>query len=329
MTGAASSTAKAIEVPEERIFEAIKRDDIAQLRRWARQGLRVTSDRPLARAVCLGKLGMAQYLVQELGAEVNEADDTGYTPLSFAAGKGDLAMVRCLVKKLGADVNKANLTGATPLHVAVWEGKLAVVRCLVKELGADVNKVDNAGYTPLNSAAGAGDLTIVHCLGKELDADVNQADQEGATPLYFAAHGGKLAVVQCLVKELGADINQATQHGGTPLMTAAANKHSDVVKWLIKAGADTQATLFEVTDCTAADFSRHVGASADQTAYLEAKTHCSNPGCSGAGLLKCTGCKQARYCGEACQLAHWKAHKADCRRWSAELVAGSRNASKW
>jgi hypothetical protein len=31
--------------------------------------------------------------------------------------------------------------------------------------------------------------------------------------------------------------------------------------------------------------------------------HCSSPGCSGAEILKCTtGCKNARYCREACQL---------------------------
>jgi hypothetical protein len=50
--------------------------------------------------------------------------------------------------------------------------------------------------------------------------------------------------------------------------------------------------------------------------------HCSNTGCSGAGIKRCPACKQARYCGEPCQLAHWKAHKADCKRWSAELKAG-------
>jgi hypothetical protein len=38
-------------------------------------------------------------------------------------------------------------------------------------------------------------------------------------------------------------------------------------------------------------------------------------------VKKCTGCKQARYCGEPCQLAHWTAHKTDCRRWTAELEA--------
>jgi hypothetical protein len=66
-----------------------------------------------------------------------------------------------------------------------------------------------------------------------------------------------------------------------------------------------------------------MGASAEQTAYLEAKTHCSNPGCSGAGIKRIPACKQARYCGEPSQYAHWKAHKADCKRWSAELAAGT------
>jgi hypothetical protein len=82
-------------------------------------------------------------------------------------------------------------------------------------------------------------------------------------------------------------------------------KSYEVVKWLVKAGADTQ---------DAAHLSRGVGASAEQTAYLEAKTHCSSLGCSGAGVKKCTGCRQVRYCETACQLAHWKAHKADCKR---------------
>jgi hypothetical protein len=52
---------------------------------------------------------------------------------------------------------------------------------------------------------------------------------------------------------------------------------------------------------------------------------CNNPSCSNtAGLTEasivsgkgciCAGCKVARYCGKACQAAHWKpTHKAVCR----------------
>jgi ankyrin repeat protein len=187
----------------------------------------------------------------------------------------------------------------------------AAMRCLVLELGADVNKADNSGGTPLHIAAQNGNISVVQCLTKELGADVNDVRCDLRTPLTVAALNGHLELVQYLVKELGADINLATNTGMTPLMAASYGPHTALVKWLIKEGADPKA---ESTDWgTAENVMEHYGGTIEQTAYLQAKTHCSNNDCSGAGLMKCMGCKQARYCGESCQLAHWKAHKADCK----------------
>jgi hypothetical protein len=69
----------------------------------------------------------------------------------------------------------------------------------------------------------------------------------------------------------------------------------------------------------AAEISRLVGASIEQTAYLEAKAHCAFPGCAFGGVKKCQGCMQARYCERSCHLAHWPAHKVECRRMGAKL----------
>ena len=47
---------------------------------------------------------------------------------------------------------------------------------------------------------------------------------------------------------------------------------------------------------------------------------CSGCGAAGAALKRCNGCLRfgapfsPRYCGPACQKAHWKAHKPDCQR---------------
>jgi hypothetical protein len=82
-----------MKLPEKRIIEAVKRGDIGQIRRWARQGLRVTSSLPLVHATRLGKLAVMQCLVKEFGADVSQADCEGCTPLYFAARAGDLAMV--------------------------------------------------------------------------------------------------------------------------------------------------------------------------------------------------------------------------------------------
>jgi ankyrin repeat protein len=149
---------------------------------------------------------------------------------------------------------------------------------------------------------------MIQCLVKGLGIDVNKASVGGGTSLYIAAVKGhlQLIVVRCLVNELSAEVNQADDKGCTHLMIATFRKHMDVVRRLVKAGAESQAA--DGSKITAAMFSKHVDAPAEQTAYLEAKTHCSHYNCNGAGVIKCTGCRQARYCGEACQLAHWKAH---------------------
>jgi ankyrin repeat protein len=220
------------------------------------------------------------------------------------------------VKEFGADVNQGDNDGCTPVYIAAMMGHLSVVQCLVKELGADVNQATNQGcYTPLHAAAAAQKrlVSVVQCLVKELGADVNQATNQGCTPLYTAAQHGHLSVVQCLVKELGADVNQASHNGSTPLMIASERKHIEVVVWLSKHGADAQA-LHHQHGVTAADVSRHYGAPAELTDYLEARAHCANPGCDGAGLKKCAGCLKVFFCGPACIRAHWPAHKAECKR---------------
>jgi ankyrin repeat protein len=237
-------------VSEDKIVQACIRGDRAQLRRWARRGIRVSSGRPLVQTAAHGNLDVIRYLVNDVGADVNQADDQGFTPLLMAAQNAHLDSMRCLVMELGADVNQTELTGNTPLIIAVLNGHLSVVRCLVDEIGADVNLANEGGLTAL--------------------------------------------------------------------MVAASNKHHKIAAYLMRHGEDSQATI--PTLGTAADVSKIRGASAEQTAYLEAKTHCSNPGCAGAGAKKCTGCKQARYCGQQCQLAHWQAHKADCKA-AAELKA--------
>jgi ankyrin repeat protein len=316
-----SSTANAIEIPEERITDAVEQGNLGQLRRWGRQGVRVTSSGPLCYAAAGGWLDIVQCLIKELEAAVDQTTNHGRTALHLAAASGQIAVAQCLVQEFDANINQEDEFGTTPLIFATREGDLAMVLFLVSDLQADVNKADLEGRTPLCYAAQKGNLAMVRVLVKELHADVDKADHGGCSPLWFAAQEGHLAIVQCLVKELGADIDQEDQYGGTPLMMASAKKHAGVVKWLVKAGADTQAFLAnEGSDATAASISKIYGASAEQTAYLVSKTHCSNIGCSGAGLFKCTGCGRARYCVKACQLTHWKAHKADCRRWSAEAA---------
>jgi ankyrin repeat protein len=249
-------------------------------------------------------------MVEELSADVNGESEDGNTPIIVASFHDYLHLVRYLIGTLGADINRTNACGASPLFVAAVNGHLDIVRCMLTEFGAHVNQETETGGTPLMLAAAGGHLHVVQCLGKEHGTDINKGDCECVTALIHAAEYGQLNVVKCLVAELSADVNPAAHNGQTAFMTASLKKHEKVVRWLLKHGADIGA---KTAYGTAVDASRHVGATFAQTEYLEAKAHCSNPGCSGTGLKKCTGCKQARYCGPSCQLAQWKAHKVDCK----------------
>jgi hypothetical protein len=96
-----------------------------------------------------------------------------------------------------------------------------------------------------------------------------------------------------ILLNFGADVNQRDEKGVMPLMMASINKQQEIVKWLVKAGADTQ--IANEFGLIASDFSNMGRAPSELTAYLEAKMHCSSPSCSGAGVKKCTGCKQVWY----------------------------------
>ena len=51
---------------------------------------------------------------------------------------------------------------------------------------------------------------------------------------------------------------------------------------------------------------------------------CAAPGCGAtSGLRRCGGCAAVRYCSEACSHAHWRAHRAECRRQQSERAAAA------
>jgi ankyrin repeat protein len=62
-------------------------------------------------------LPAVQFLVEEHGADVNQADSWGYTPLHYAAVRGDNALIEYLVSK-GADVKALSRLGQSPADMA-------------------------------------------------------------------------------------------------------------------------------------------------------------------------------------------------------------------
>ena len=232
---------------------------------------------------------------------------------------GDMKRVETLVAQ-GADVNHgySYAGGATVLILAALHGHVEVVRLLVEKLGAKVNQANQQGATALMLAAQFGHVDVVRLLVEKLGAKVNQADQKGTTALMLAAVKGNLDVVKLLIRRLGANVNQLTKVGWSALHLASISKRTEVVKYLARHGADV--TQPNSRGYSPASLALVPQASTDMpppnpelAAYLESKASCANPDCPRGGLKKCSRCQRVRYCGAACQKAHWKAgHKREC-----------------
>jgi hypothetical protein len=114
-------------VSVEAIVNACKRGDVAQLRRWIRQGVRVRTHELLRQAVYNGaSFDVLSCLVKELSADVNGRDKDGWTALTLAVYLDHHDTVHYLVEVLGADVNIRNKLGQTPLYLAAARGQLAL-----------------------------------------------------------------------------------------------------------------------------------------------------------------------------------------------------------
>ena len=107
-------------------------------------------DAALSIASRFDRLETVRFLVGK-GADVNHADDFGWTALDRASESNNLEMVKILVEN-GADVNHANKDGNTALMQAAEKDNLEMVKILV-ENGANVSQVNSVGWTALDIAS--------------------------------------------------------------------------------------------------------------------------------------------------------------------------------
>ena len=94
-------------------------------------------------------LAIVQYLVEQ-GADMEKADNHGWTPLISASSRGCIDVVRYLLEQ-GANRDKANNNGETSLHYAALNGHLEITKLLMV-YGADLNAKIKGGLLPIDVA---------------------------------------------------------------------------------------------------------------------------------------------------------------------------------
>ncbi|VAH95738.1 hypothetical protein VPH35_067648 [Triticum aestivum] len=196
---------------------------------------------PLHEAACTGKIETCQYLVEQLGFDINtEAnDDSGMTPLACAVLRDKSVTVEYLLDK-GANPNKQDNKRFTPLHYATKEGNNRLVRLLLSK-GASVDVLSSEG-TPLHVAASYGKSGIIQILLQH-NADPNTVSADLGTPMaaVLCVASGRITesdALKCmkLLVKAGADLNCANPD--TPLVIATSKDLSECVEYLLEVGAD-------------------------------------------------------------------------------------------
>ena len=142
----------------------------------------------------------------------------------------------------GADINAADEHGFTALHFAAANNKYLSDIELLLDRGADISARDDAGFTPLHVAAENNAEPAIVRLLLVRGADIQAATARGSTPLHMAARYNKEPAIVRLLLVRGANIEAVNDRGITPLHRAAAyNPEPAVVRLLLEQGADPAA----------------------------------------------------------------------------------------
>jgi len=274
-------------------------------------------------------------LLLAMGCDANaRITGSGATPLFQAILNSRLACVRVLIP--ASDLSVTNRQGRNAFHSCVITGNLECFE-LMLPLISDVDVRSVAGVdadgspspssvTPLYLACAFGQERMIKAL-LHRGASRTARDSNQSTPLHEASQYGHLGCVRQLLGKPGAykltpeEVNAADVNGCTPLYYAAYGGHANICGVMIAGGARLDA--FTRSGHTSLMVAQQMHPS--NTALIDllagrGPTHPPGTVCDVCGrpepevlLSYCTGCLRARYCGSACAVVAWPAHRAECQ----------------
>ena len=160
---------------------------------------------PLHQVARSGDLDIVQYLVNEVGCDVNGLDSEAYTPLHRAIEYGHLPIVQYLLSQPQCKCEtRSNNCGMYPLHHAAGFGYLEIIKALL-DGRSDMNVLDDKGYTPIHNACNNGHLSVVEYLSSKPQCNLEVVDNTGHQPLHYALCQGHKEVVMLLREKVSVD----------------------------------------------------------------------------------------------------------------------------
>ena len=174
--------------------------------------------------VHLGKLVTKEKVVRWL-------DQTTYYPLHYSVKLGYLNIVEFLITNVGFDLEALDQKGQRPLHVACeYSDNVDLVKYLIEVGGCNINAKTQRGSTPLHIACTKNRLEIVKLLLDFPKCDRKATDKYGRQALHIAcAVSGNVELVRYLIEKGGCDINARRLDGNTSLHIACEKNEIEIV----------------------------------------------------------------------------------------------------
>ena len=210
---------------------------------------------PLHSAAFHGHPDVAFVILLEGEPDLDATDNNGDTVTGGSAQNGESELTQALVEA-GANVNTANNDGWTPLHDAAREREM---RRIIRQVSPEIannpilaminhNMKSIYNYMPpiltslINYPNRKEPFIQIAANPRESRVDVakvliaagsdpNATDLEGWTPLHGAAESGDREVAKVLI-QAGSDPKAKNNEGKTPLDIARERGHNDVVQML-------------------------------------------------------------------------------------------------
>ena len=190
----------------------------------------------LHKACAIGKLKLAQYLVESCPDVLAIRDNTGRSPYLVAGFSGSVELVKFLISR-GCDVMDKDSNGQTVLHVACDKGKLALAQYLVEKYPDMLTIRDKGGRSPYLVAGYSGSVELVKFLISR-GCDVRNKDSDGWTVLHNACQEGKLELAQYLVENYSDMLTIRDKTGRSPYLVAGYSGSVELVSYLTSKGCD-------------------------------------------------------------------------------------------
>lgn|GEM_PF-1697701 len=205
---ASASHNKKVKLLNNKMIEAIKRNNIIECKDLIKQG---------ANFHLLKRSDLYLYSLKRFSA------------LHFAAWYAGPLLIQIFID-LGIPPNIRGRDDDTPLHMAAYEGSHNSIKKLL-DVGASIEATNKEGTTPLMWAALSGRPATIEYL-VSLGALVNYTDFNGNSAVHWAAFHGHASAIVALY-ENGAYLDKKNYEDNTPLDLAIINGQIEAAKTIL------------------------------------------------------------------------------------------------